>query len=80
MNKIIDWGARFKKDLKRIHNKLDAITQDEGDWTLEEFIKLYQDNVLPKPIGNIEKRFQEDELDDMDYGQDDDITSYNDGI
>ena len=59
----------------KIKLKLDAICQKEGDYNVEDFMQVYeclkQEALKPKPKPTgIERNFQEDALDAMDYGQD----------
>jgi len=65
----------MENHLFRMHHKiklqLDAICQEAGDMNVEEFMQVYE-SLKPnaKPITSINRNFQEDALDAMDYGQD----------
>ena len=61
----------MKNHLFRMHHKiklqLDAICQKAGDMNVEEFMEVYE-SLNPKStpeLGNIEKNFQEDMINDM---------------
>ena len=60
-----------RNHLFKIHHKiklqLDAICQEAGDMDVEEFMQVYE-SLKPKStpdLGNIEKNFQEDMINDM---------------
>jgi len=65
----------MQNHLFRIHHKikkqLDAICQEAGDMNVEEFMEVYK-SLKPntKTITSINRNFQENALDAMDYGQD----------
>jgi hypothetical protein len=65
----------MQNHLFRIHHKiklqLDAICQEAGDMDVEEFMEVYK-SLKPntKTITSINRNFQENALDAMDYGQD----------
>ena len=65
----------MENHLFRMHHKiklqLDAICQKAGDMNVEEFMQVYE-SLKPnaKPITSINRNFQKDALDAMDYGQD----------
>lgn len=55
----------------KIYLKLNAICQEAGDMDVEEFLKVYE-NLKNKPRKyktSIERRFQEDAINDMDMGE-----------
>ena len=55
----------------KIKLKLDAICQEAGDMDVEEFMKVYrvlkEAKAMKRP--SIERRLQEDAIDDMDLGE-----------
>jgi len=73
----------MQNHLFRMHHKiklqLDAICQEAGDMNVEEFMQVYEsfkvtskeafEKIALEPTG-INRNFQEDALDAMDYGQD----------
>ena len=54
----------------KIKLQLDAICQEAGDMNVEEFMQVYESLKPTKTITSINRNFQEDALDAMDYGQD----------
>jgi len=70
----------FINGQERIIQALNKITQRNADMNVVEFVEMYNDTkkqlvalkTKPKPIGNIEKKFQEHAIDLMDNGECDD--------
>ena len=63
----------MENQLFNMHHKiklqLDAICQEARDMNVTEFMQVYE-SLKPITVGAIDRNFQEDALDAMDYGQD----------
>jgi len=66
----------MKNQLFRMHHKiklqLDAICQEAGDMNVEEFMQVYESlkqEVSKVKLTGIDRKFQEDMINNMDMGQ-----------